>query len=527
MANEIVAGPILGFRGLRDGNWRTSALVVIKGTNSKPHFKFKAGKDALGEDKATLLKSFDGRHVWRLEWQVAQTGEEQQVTYWINDGSAFRYTVPAGDKPLRISYGSCFGFSSVGAMKKVAVKDAMWQVLQQKHKEKPQDDNKDNVGPFHLMMMGGDQVYADSIWEMVAPLKNWFDLSIKKRVKEPFTAEMRKLVEQFYFDLYCDRWSQGAAAEVMSQIPSLMMWDDHDVFDGWGSYPPEQQACPVFQGIWKQARDHFRLFQLQARDDADLGEGTLLGERGFTYAHRIGDLAIIALDMRSERTQDQVMSLETWDRVQKWMYEELPEARDAGQVVTRKRCQHLLVMSSIPVVYVNSNMLEATFGWIPGQQDLEDDFKDQWLSRTHHEERLRLIHRLLKFSKETACRVTIVSGDVHVAGLGYIQSERDSTQFDEANVVNQLISSAMVHPPPQGMIVAMMEKVLGGQVEEVDRGITAHMSKFPGSAQRFLGARNWLSLKFDDKSRIWGEWYVEGQERPYTKVIHPVGALTS
>jgi phosphodiesterase/alkaline phosphatase D-like protein len=400
----------------------------------------------------------------------------------------------------------------------------MWQVLQQRHKEKDKDGNPQ---AYHLMMMGGDQVYADSIWEAVPPLKTWFDLSIKKRVQAPFTAEMRKLVEQFYFDLYCDRWSQGAAATVMSQIPSLMMWDDHDIFDGWGSYPPEQQASPVFQGIWKQARDHFRLFQLQAKDDADLGEAMLLGKRSFTYAHRIGDLAIVALDMRSERSQDHVMSLETWDRIQEWMYTELPEMRDEGKVIIRNRCQHLLVMSSIPVVYVNSNMLEATFGWIPGQQDLEDDFKDQWISRTHQGERLRLIHRLLKFSKDTGCRSTIVSGDVHVAGVGYIQSERDSALHDEANVVNQLISSAMVHPPPQGMIVAMMERVLGGQVEEVDRGITAHMSKFPGSAQRFIGARNWLSLEFDDKSRIWAHWFAEGQEKPYTKVIHPVGALTS
>lgn len=183
-------------------------------------------------------------------------------------------------------------------------------------------------------------------------------------------------------------------------------------------------------------------------------------------------------------------------------------------------------MSSIPVVYINSNMLEDIFGWIPGQQDLEDDFKDQWISRTHMEERLRLIHRLLLFSKEKSCRVTIVSGDVHVGALGYIESEREP-QFNEANVVNQLISSAMIHPPPSGIVIYMMEKVMGDKVENVDRGITAQMLKFPGSAQRFIGKRNWLSLTFDDQNRIWGEWYAEGEDKPYTKVIHPVGATTS
>ena len=51
--------------------------------------------------------------------------------------------------------------------------------------------------------------------------------------------------------------------------------------------------------------------------------------------------------------------------------------------------------------------------------------------------------------------------------------------------------------------------------------------QFPGSAQQFIGARNWLSLTFDEKNRIWAEWYVEGQWQPYTKVVHPVGALSS
>jgi hypothetical protein len=129
---------------------------------------------------------------------------------------------------------------------------------------------------------------------------------------------------------------------------------------------------------------------------------------------------------------------------------------------------------------------------------------------------------LLKFSKDTKCRVTIVSGDVHVAALGYIESKRDGSAGGAANVINQLISSGMVHTPPPGIIVYMMEKVLGDNVEEVDRGITAQMLKFPGTAKRFISARNFLSLTIDDRYRIWAEWFAEGEQAPYTKVIHPV-----
>ena len=515
MANKIVAGPILGFRGVGEGKWQTSALVVSQGDDTKPELNF--GAKETRAEAVTLLKTLGDRSVWRIEWSVDQTDAEQPVDYSINGGPKIRYVVPQADKPLRIVYGSCFGFSSLNAMNKVQDKNAMWTVLKKKQEGAAPGDR-----PYHLMMMGGDQVYADSIWETVPSLKAWTDRSKKERFDEPFTDEMDRQVENFYFDLYCQRWTQEVPASVLSQIPTIMMWDDHDVFDGWGSYPANQTTSEVYQGIYRRAREHFRLFQLQARDDNDLGKRTLFGERGFSYGYRFGKLGILALDMRSERTQDRVMSPETWESVYKWMSDEFPK-RDPKQPPTG---EHLIVMSSIPVVYVNSNMLEDVFGWIPGQQDLEDDFKDQWVSRTHMEERLRLIHRMLLFSKETGCRVTLVSGDVHVAALGYIESERDP-QYDEANVVNQLISSAVNHPPPAGIVIYMMEKVMGDKVEVVDRGITARMSKFPGSSQRFLGKRNWLSLTFDDQHRIWGEWYVEGEDKPYTKVIHPVGALSS
>jgi hypothetical protein len=166
-------------------------------------------------------------------------------------------------------------------------------------------------------------------------------------------------------------------------------------------------------------------------------------------------------------------------------------------------------------------------GLFPGQQDFEDDLRDQWMSRTHKIERLRLIHRLLRFSQDKKCRVTIVSGDVHVAALGYISSQRDGGLVqNEVNAINQLVSSAMVNVPPSETVTYLMERVAGGEVEEIDRDITAELQNFPGTNRRLIGARNWLSLTFDEKHNIWAEWYVEGKEVPYTKVVHSLEALT-
>lgn len=39
------------------------------------------------------------------------------------------------------------------------------------------------------------------------------------------------------------------------------MWDDHDIFDGWGSYPERLQLCPMFKGLFSVARRFYLLFQ--------------------------------------------------------------------------------------------------------------------------------------------------------------------------------------------------------------------------------------------------------------------------
>jgi hypothetical protein len=512
MTNTITVGPILGFRGAQNGRWQTSALVVTSEKDFTPEISFKNSAALASSAKpAKLLKTVGESRVWRLEWEIEQGNQQQSVEYSADGTNYFVYTVPELGKPLRIAYGSCFGFSKLSEMKKVKNKNQMWDKLLGEHRQKP----------YHLMIHGGDQVYADLMFETVAPLKEWQELKIKDRIKAPFTAELERLVPEFYFKLYSDRWSAPGPADALHQIPSLMMWDDHVIFDGWGSYPADQQKSEVFQGIYRHARDFFRLFQMQAANDADLPPGVLDAKTGFTYAYRIGDLGIVGLDMRSERSKDQVMSLKAWDQVRDWMAT-LDAKKLPDWAVETPACRHLIVVSSIPVVYVNANIVESALGVLPGQNELEDDFKDQWMSHSHHEERLRLIHRLFTFSKQTGCRVTIVSGDVHVGALGYLQSKLDFPLKDLENGINQLISSGMVHPPPAGIIVYMLEKVLGKCTDEIEQGIQAQMVNFPGSSRRFLGARNWLSLTCDDKSRIWAEWFAENEPKPYTKVILPL-----
>ena len=106
------------------------------------------------------------------------------------------------------------------------------------------------------------------MWDKLVPLEEWARLPLDQRIKQPFTEKMRSLVDQFYAQVYVARWSQAEPARVFAQVPSIMMWDDHDIFDGWASYEAELQQCDVYRGIFATAREYFALYQLQlARDE--------------------------------------------------------------------------------------------------------------------------------------------------------------------------------------------------------------------------------------------------------------------
>jgi hypothetical protein len=236
----------------------------------------------------------------------------------------------------------------------------------------------------------------------------------------------------------------------------------------------------------------------------------------------MGKMGLLALDMRSERSPErrrggnlqsaQVISEANWSVIYQWL--------DAQKDMT-----HLVVMSSIPVVHPSFELLEKMLGVLPGQQELEDDLRDHWTSGPHRAERLRLIHRLFDHSQAQACRVTIVSGDVHVAAVGVLESSRAATSAN-AQVINQVTSSGVVHPPPMAMARYFLEQACQ-QVETVDRDITAAMYEFPTTSRRLIGARNFMTIEpdalGDPQQRLWVNWWVENEAQPSSKVIHPVG----
>ena len=509
-------GPLVQFLGLQDKRWCLSVLVVTD-TDTAP----KLQSAVMADPFKLLCRLQSGARAWRATLAVTVDAAAQRVTYSV-EGMSNAICVPAAGESPRMAYGSCNGFSSPSLMKGVADKNALWTRLMNLHTGRERI-NGGSFGPYHLLLMGGDQVYSDTLWqEPTCPdMVAWSQLPRDKRRKAPWTPALQQQVTAFFENLYLRQWAQPEVAAVLATLPSVMMWDDHDIFDGWGSYPQPDHDCPVYQGVFAVARTFFALFQRHSLVDTP-PPCTLPAQNAFSAGYRVGHTGLLVLDMRSERgparqsgnnlQSAQVLSETSWAAAYQWL--------DA-----QKGLKHLLLMSSIPVVHPSFELLEKMLGVLPGQQELEDDLRDHWTSLPLRAERLRLIHRLFQFSQDKGCRVTVLSGDVHVAALGVLESRRDTTETN-AQVITQLTSSGVVHPPPAAMVRYFLESACT-RVEAVDRGITAAMYEFPASSRRMIGARNFMTLEPDDAAspshRLWASWWVENEAQPTIKVIHSVG----
>ena len=517
-------GPVIQFLGCQNGAWGLSVLVVADAADAPPALT--VGSAGLTVTRSSAPVPGQSCTAWRFDFAVPQTAAQQAVTYSVG-GQAFGFSVPPLAAMPSMAYASCNGFSSASLMKSTPVPNALWARLKRLHSLQDQV-NAQTYGPFHLLLLGGDQIYSDAMWAVLPDLQAWSQLDRAQRITAAFTPVMQAAVTAYFSSIYLQRWSQPDVSAAMASMPSVMMWDDHDIMDGWGSYPMDMHSCPVFQGIFAIAKAAFELFQRQVMQPGAHSPATLPGQKAHNSGYRMGGAGLLALDMRTERapragdidakggllTAEQVLSDTSWEAVYAWL-----DAQEAAGDMT-----HLFVMSSIPVVHPSFELLEKMLGIFPGQQELEDDLRDHWTSPPHKAERIRLIHRLLAASAK-GIRITLLSGDVHVAAIGVLESSRTSV-LNNAHVINQLTSSGIVHPPPPGVALFFLEQACQ-RVDQIDRDITGTMFEFPTTSHRMIGSRNFLTLQPDapgnPAKRYWANWWAEGEPHPYTKVIHAVG----
>jgi hypothetical protein len=305
------------------------------------------------EVRGFRLHAERGCTFWRFNIEVELQEKQQRIAYRINRGPSMGFWVPARGRSMNIMFYSCNGFSMSVKTDELSGPDPMWRDVLNTHQTQP----------FHVMIGGGDQIYNDVVMEECKIFHAW------SRIKNPlhkhnaaFTTELQDELETFYLERYCMWFSQGLYGLANSQIPMVNMFDDHDLIDGFGSYPHHDMNSPVFCGLGAVAFKYYMLFQHQSiMDETEMSEpswitgvrpGPFINELSRSILVDLGaDVSLLAVDARTERTEYNVISRETWEKIINRCFKDV---KTGGT-------KHLLVLLGVPIAYPRLVWLENMY----------------------------------------------------------------------------------------------------------------------------------------------------------------------
>ncbi|KAH6669570.1 hypothetical protein B0J14DRAFT_672588 [Halenospora varia] len=486
---------------------------------TKPHYDGeKAGK--YKEVRGFRLHAEQGVTFWRFNLEIELREKQQRMAYRINRGPATGFWVPARGQPMNIMFHSCNGFSYDVDPDSFNGPDPLWRDVLNTHQTQP----------FHVMLGGGDQIYNDVVMIDTKYFREWTEMKDPHHKEvAPFTTELQNELESFYLNQYCTWFSQGMFGLATSQIPMINIFDDHDIIDGYGSYPDNYMRSPVMRGLGAIAFKYYMLFQHQSSIDEGeetephwiLGEapGPYIGELSRSVFTHLGrSIAFLGLDCRTERMNDEIVSAETYNKV----FDRLEKEIIKGET------KHLIVLVGVPVAYPRMVWLENILtskimdpikalgragllgknllNHFDGGVEILDDLDDHWTAKHHKDERNWFIQELQDLAAEKSVRVTILGGDVHLTAIGqfYSNPKLGIPKDQDHRYMPNVISSAIVNAPPPDTLADVLNKRNKVHHLDVDTDedmipiFTHDVTGKPRNNKRLLNRRNWCSIRAYD-----------------------------
>lgn len=487
-------------------------------------------------------------YFYRFDIDLPVLDTEQNVHYSI-DGQTTEYWqffIPSSEQSMNVVSYSCNGFSL--ACDASQYPSSLWYDVLAKH----------NKQHYHVMLGGGDQLYCDSIKLASKELQQWLELSHgHKKVKTPATNAFIEEVKDYYLNRYIAWFGQGfwkgkksSCLESLfpiaqAMIPSINIYDDHDIIDGYGSYPDSTMNSPIFKTLGKLAFKYYMIFQHHQLPDevVSYDQAWIKGKDTNNYMEstsrsiysKLGKgIGLVGIDCRTERSLDTIVQSETYKSIFTRMKHELSNSPDI---------KHFLIMLGVPILYPRLVWLEkiltspllsplkklAAKGILAqglvnefdGGIEVLDDLNDHWCSKHHKAERNQLMKQFSDFGAESSVRITILSGDVHLCCIGRLKSKYyhhptfhrihhqdaetsnknilEYPEYDPRLIFN-VVSSAIVNAPPPDAMANLLDRRSKGHRfnKNCDEDMVPIFNVDPNGNPRqnvqFLNRRNWCDL---------------------------------
>ncbi|EGP85749.1 uncharacterized protein MYCGRDRAFT_74194 [Zymoseptoria tritici IPO323] len=505
-SNAVYFGPYLRYTNmdLERGLWLGSILLITDASTQPPTIHIHQSQDLSPNPRQLKAHPIHSHQRWifyrydvdlRMEdhapakWTYAITShlgctryeflvagrQENSWRFIAHSGNDFAINVSANER-------SRLGGPSL-----------MWKDVLLKHQE---------CGGFHTQVGLGGQIYADRLWKDIPALKQWTQIHGKENRKTAqWTAKMEEDVTHAYFHYYTSHFDQPAVREAFAQIPHVCCLDDHDIFDGYGSYPEYMQESHIFKNLGRIGIEMYLLFQHHTTHEIlrnvsnDIDLFTITG-KGWHFVKYLGpSVVLVGPDTRSERGEKQVMAGPTYQGL-------FPKVATLPPSV-----QHCIWLLPVPIVYPRLegieqvastvatgkkavtggfNMLGKVAGGVAGivgakgvvhsgfdgvkkavgksglmqgvlspfgDIDMLDELRDLWTHDSKDLERTYIIRTLQGISHNKSLRMTFLSGSVNVCGAGLVH---DPAHPSDHKTMYQLITSAIVNAPSPSYVIKLL-----------------------------------------------------------------------
>ena len=342
-----------------------------------------------------------------------------------------------------------------------------------------------------MLIGGGDQVYTDAGYEEKNfenhPLSAW-----AHKCSNPYplldTLEFAKHLDRCYLHFN----SFDCFASIDAKYPSLDVWDDHEIRDGWGSHGDEynddgtlaESLKPYYMLSRKAYLDH----QYSIGPNM-ITENTLWDNPSLEQQVQVNGIKIFAFDLRSNRNSCQQIALEEsqLNKFKNWC-RNLESGEEA------------VIVSSIPFFYESSAVIVALAEDVY-EGELRDDIIDSWASRANKEQRDTILSELIKLRMRNVQPI-ILSGDVHIGGL--ITAWYRNPKTDEfEKLCYEMISSGLSHESMgearSGVTYSMRQR--SSKVKEGDATIKINGSEIFPVFEFTKGRLNFGALEFSKNKK--------------------------
>jgi phosphodiesterase/alkaline phosphatase D-like protein len=305
----------------------------------------------------------------------------------------------------------------------------------------------------HLLLMLGDQVYADELSPRTREL-----IAARRDLKVPPGEQVADFEE--YTFLYRESWCEPHIRWLLSTVPSAMIFDDHDVIDDWntsltwvrrmratgwwddrivgglmsywiyqhiGNLAPERLAD---NEQWRHVRENPADATRVLREFAFAADREVQGTR-WSYSRQVAGTRVVVVDSRAGRVLEpehrSMLDEDEWA----WLEE---RAGDAGGA------DHLLIATSLPVLLphgmhyfeaFNEAVCDGAWGHRAarlGERVREGLDLEHWAAFGASLERLMGIVEGAARGEDAPASIAVLSGDVHHAYLAEVEFPDDGVR---------------------------------------------------------------------------------------------------